>query len=147
MEITEVTIQDRLNYWRNHDLKSGWTQSAGGPCCDKCRMTTAKDPLQALCGCRDPFQINCECHIPTRRAFRDSMVMELEALCARTEVAQKPEAVDEFRCALSTIAGIAKANGSNALHEISCTALAGIERLKAMAEETIPSPLARKSDG
>lgn len=65
---------------------------------------------------------------------------------ARPEAPQKPEAVDEFRCALSTIASLAKANGSNALHEISCTALAGIERLKLMAEETTPSPLARSQE-
>lgn len=74
------------------------------------------------------------------------MIEAIGRLSAAPEVARKPDAVDEFRCALSTIAGLAKANGSNALHEISCTALAGIERLKLMTEETIPSPLAQKQE-
>ena len=77
---TERTLQERLEYWRNHDLKNGWTLGASGPCCDKCRMTKPKDPLQALVGCRDPFQIECECHIPPRRAFRQAMVETIEAI-------------------------------------------------------------------
>jgi len=73
-------LAERRDYWRNHDLHSGWTGSASGPCCEKCRMTSPKDPLQVLVGCRDPFQINCECHIPPRRAVRDYILSELNAL-------------------------------------------------------------------
>lgn len=51
----------------------------------------------------------------------------------------KRDAIDELRCSLSTIAGLAKTGGTNALHDIACTALAGIERLKLIANETTPS--------
>ncbi|HEX8106680.1 MAG TPA: hypothetical protein VF516_03080 [Kofleriaceae bacterium] len=73
-------LQERLDYWRNiMTAKSGWAQNVSGPCCDKCRMTKPKDPLQALCGCRDPFQIKCNCHIAHREAVRQLIIRELEA--------------------------------------------------------------------
>lgn len=147
-----MPISERLNYWRNHDLKSGWTQSAGGPCCDKCRMTTAKDPLQALCGCRDPFQINCECHIPARRAFRDSMVRELEAISARPEALQKGEtprtkklqaALIDAGCDLTYPACQALKLAGELENELA--GLAAMYRASVkMVEETIPSPLRQK---
>jgi len=71
-------LEERLKYWLCHDLKSGWTTI--GSCCDKCRVTNPRNPLQVLCGCRDPFQIKCECHIPSRRAVRDYMIMELTTI-------------------------------------------------------------------
>ena len=78
-----AALQERIEYWRDHSLKSGWPNL--GECCDKCKMTSPRNPLQAACGCRDPFQINCECHIPVRKAFRDYMVLELEAVQKRLE--------------------------------------------------------------
>ena len=76
----EKVIIERLEYWRNKDLRNGWTRSSSGPCCDKCRMTNPKDPLQSLVACRDPFQMNCDCHIPTREGVRNYIVQELEAI-------------------------------------------------------------------
>ena len=78
-----AALQERIDYWRDHSLKNGWPSL--GKCCDKCKMTSPRNPLQAACGCRDPFQINCECHIPVRKAFRDCMVLELEAVQKRLE--------------------------------------------------------------
>ena len=99
----ERTLQERLEYWRNHDLKNGWTTGASGPCCDKCRMTKPKDPLQALCGCRDPFQIECECHIPSRRAFRQAMVETLEAILQSSNVPLRQEIFSEVLTQLSML--------------------------------------------
>ena len=54
-------LQKRFEYWLTKDLHSGWSGNDSGSCCDKCKMTNPKDPLQELVGCRDPFQINCDC--------------------------------------------------------------------------------------
>jgi len=49
-------------------------------------------------------------------------------------VKEMENAITELRCSLSTIAGLAHSKGPNALHEIACTALAGIERLKLLIQ-------------
>ena len=83
-------LRERLEYWRNHGLKSGWANL--GPCCDSCRMpANPGNPLQALVGCRDPFQIECECHVPHRRAVRDYVVRELELILTNLPVAAAPK--------------------------------------------------------
>lgn len=48
-------------------------------------------------------------------------------------------AYEELRCSLSTIYGLAASKGTNALHDIACTALAGIARLKAMDQSSSPA--------
>lgn len=83
-------IDERINHLKEFKLTrfdSGWTGIESGECCNKCRMTNPKDPLQTIVGCTNPFQIPeqygkklCQCHIPFRKVAAKSQLMMLENL-------------------------------------------------------------------
>jgi hypothetical protein len=78
-------IDERIAYGKKYrskypeDFRSGFSGIESGECCDKCAMTSPKDPLQALVGCKNPFQLPeaCSCHIANRRLAEQSIVAEL----------------------------------------------------------------------
>ena len=84
-------VRSRRDYFAAKDLYSGWSGNESGPCCDKCRMTNPKDPLQALVGCRNPFQMEsvCQCHIPVRLAVRHGIVEAHNQLIRALDEANK----------------------------------------------------------
>ena len=82
MKTMLAKIIERRDYFAAKDLHNGWSGAESGPCCDKCRMTNPKDPLQELVGCRNPFQMEevCQCHIPVRLAVRHGIVKALDQI-------------------------------------------------------------------
>ena len=74
----------RLEYEKKYrlggDYKNGFMRIESGECCEKCKMTNPRNPLQDLVGCCDPFQINCSCHIPFRKVAVDVRIYTLEEI-------------------------------------------------------------------
>ncbi len=71
-------IKDRIEYGKKYrltNLKSGWSKTESGECCDKCKMINPQNPLQALTNCKNPFQLKetCECHLPFRKVAEESI--------------------------------------------------------------------------
>ena len=80
-------IKERIEYWKEHLLTSGWTSAESGRCCDKCEIRDEHfdgraDALKSVVGCRNPFQLVevCQCHLKTRQAIQGRILQELLAL-------------------------------------------------------------------